>query len=350
MKTLATLASPWPIMLRRGNQPSTQTVIITYGATMPQPETTFSHRPPRTWQKITITVPSSNAEAVANFMAKLAKSGIEQLSCAQDSSSPALEQIIAYLAEEQNPTQLIKIIHSFLLEENKKQPASPPAIFAQESIVEEDWNRRWKEHFKPFKLTNRLVIKPSWEEYEKLPHEIVLEMDPGMAFGTGLHASTKLALLLIEDSFAAQPPRTVLDIGTGTGILGMDCALLGAEKVVGLDNDIDARTAAIENIQKNHLESVMAIDPRDLNELDDVFDLVIANITQDVLTLLADDILSRLAAGGRLVLSGILTGPQTEIIKKVFGDLDLTLVDTKSKEEWTALLFERSSAPSTQGS
>lgn len=309
---------------------------------MPQPKTTFSHRPPRTWQKITITVPSANAEAVADFMAKIATNGIEQLNCAQESSGPALEQIIAYLAEEQNPTQLITTIHAFLLEIDKKQPSLPPATLCQESIVEEDWNRRWKEHFKPFKLTNRLVIKPSWEEYEKLPHEIVLEMDPGMAFGTGLHASTKLALRLIEESFAAKPPRTVLDIGTGTGILGMDCALLGAEKVVGLDNDIDARTAASENIQKNHLESVMIIDPRDLNELDNFFDLVIANITQDVLTLLADDILVRLAARGHLVLSGILTGAQTDIIKKVFGNLGLTLVNTASQEEWTALLFARS--------
>jgi len=308
---------------------------------MPQPETSFSHRPPRTWQKITITVPSPNAETVADFMANLVENGIEQVCGPQEKPEPALEQIIAYLSEEQNPTQLIKTIHSFLLEQNKNHPSSPPATFTQESIVEEDWNRRWKEHFKPFKLTNRLVIKPSWEEYEKLPHEIVLEMDPGMAFGTGLHASTKLALLLIEESFAAKPPRTVLDIGTGTGILGMDCALLGAEKIVGLDNDIDARTAAHENILKNHLESIMVIDDQDLSELDTRFDLVIANITQDVLTLLASDILARLAPAGRLVLSGILTGIQTDIIKQVFGGLGLTLIQTQSQEEWTALLFEK---------
>lgn len=306
---------------------------------MPQSETTFSHRPPRTWQKITITAPSSNAEIIADFMAGLTESGIEQISDPKEKQAPALEQIIAYLPEEMNPTQLIKTIHSFLLECNKLQPSSPPATFTQESIIEEDWNRHWKKHFKPFKLTNRLVIKPSWEEYEKLPHEIVLEMDPGMAFGTGLHASTKLALLLIEESFVAKPPKTVLDIGTGTGILGMDCALLGAESVVGLDNDIDARTAAIENIHKNRLEKIMVIDPRDLNELDTLFDLVIANITQDVLSLLADDILARMAPEGRLVMSGILTGPQTDIIKQVFGDRGLNLIKTQSQEEWTALLF-----------
>lgn len=308
---------------------------------MPQPETTFCHRPPRTWQKITISVPSTYADTVADFMATLATNGIEQISGLPKDQEASLEQIIAYLSEDQNPTQLIKTIHAFLLEFNKQRPTSTPATLSQETIIEEDWNRHWKQHFKAFKLTNRLVIKPSWEEYEKLPHEIVLEMDPGMAFGTGLHASTKLALLLIEDSFAAKPPRTVLDIGTGTGILGMDCALLGAERVVGLDNDIDASTAAIENIRTNHLEAIMTIDDRDLSELDALFDMVIANITQDVLTLLAHDILARLAPEGRLVLSGILTGLQTDMIKQVFGDLGLTLVKTQSQEEWTALLFQK---------
>lgn len=300
-------------------------------------QTSFSHRPPRTWDKITITVPAIQADAVAALVASLSESGIEQISGSHDSD---LEQIIAYLTEDQNSTQLIETIHAFLEELNKKLPPSSPALFQQERIVEEDWNRHWKVHFKPFKLTDRLVIKPSWEEYERQPHEIVLEMDPGMAFGTGLHASTKLALLLIEESFAAKPAKSVLDIGTGTGILGMDCALLGAEEVIGLDNDIDARSAAIDNIRKNRLESIMSIDPRGLNALDDRFDLVIANITQDVLTLLVHDILARLTPGGRLVLSGILTGDQTDTIKRVYGGLGLALVRTKSEGEWTGLLFE----------
>ncbi len=307
---------------------------------MPQPQTSFSHRPPRAWHKISISVPTSHADMVAEFMAGISTGGIEQLGGSPGTPNASLEQIITYLPEDQNPTQIITTIHAFLHELNKKLPTSAPAALKQESIIEEDWNRRWKEHFKPFKLTNRLVIKPSWEEYEKLPHEIVLEMDPGMAFGTGLHASTKLALLLIEQSFAAKPAQTVLDIGTGTGILGMDCALLGAKTVIGLDNDIDARNAAAENIRKNHLEAIMTIDPADLSDLDCRFDLIIANITQDVLTLLAHDILTRLALGGRLVLSGILTGSQTDTIKKVYGDLGLSLIQSQSQDEWTALLFE----------
>lgn len=308
---------------------------------MPQPQTSFSHRPPRMWHKLSISVPTSHADEVADFMASISSSGIEQIGAAQDTPGTNHEQIVTYLPDEEDPTQIAATIHAFLRDLNKKLPASTPAAFKQESLVEEDWNRRWKEHFKPFKLTDRLVIKPSWEEYEKLPHEIVLEMDPGMAFGTGLHASTRLALLLIEETFAAKAPRTVLDIGTGTGILGMDCALLGAKTVTGLDNDIDARVAATDNILKNHLESIMTIDPADLGALYGRFDLVIANITQDVLAIMAHDILAHLAACGHLVLSGILTGSQTDTIIKVYGDLGLNLLQTLSQDEWTALLFER---------
>jgi ribosomal protein L11 methyltransferase len=314
------------------------------------PKTPFDHRPPRSWTKISITVPTLHAETVAAFMANLSENGIEQIGGATTESASEWEQIIAYLPEvDPAPTpqglpmekgkQIISTIHAFLQALNKKLPASTPAQLTQERIEEEDWNQRWKDHFKPFKLTERLVIKPSWEEYEKLPQEMVLEMDPGMAFGTGLHASTQLALILIEDAFAVNPAKTVLDIGTGTGILGMYCALLGADTVVGLDNDIDARSAASGNIHTNHLESIMTIDPRDLNAIDGLFELIIANITQDVLTLLAPTIGTRLAPGGRLVLSGILTGSQTDTIKGVYGDLGLTLVHTRSRDEWTALLF-----------
>ncbi len=314
------------------------------------PKTTFDHRPPRSWNKISITVPTAHAETVATFLANLANNGIEQISGFHGEPATECEQMIAYLPTEEaipsssrsaetNPNQIDLTIHAFLQELNKKLPASSPALFTQELIIEEDWNQNWKKHFKPFKLTERLVIKPSWEEYEKLPHEVVLEMDPGMAFGTGLHASTQLALLLIEDAFTLKPAKTVLDIGTGTGILGMACALLGAEQVIGLDNDIDARSAASDNVRTNRLDSIMTIDPRDLGAIDGRFELIIANITQDVLSLLAPAIAMRLAPGGRVVLSGILTGSQTDTIKNVYGDLGLTLSHTRSRDEWTALLF-----------
>lgn len=309
------------------------------------PQSSFTHRPPRAWHKISINVPSQFAETAAALMASLTTSGIEQNCAAPGQPDGDREEITAYIPEDQNPTSVISTIHDFLNTLNKKIVALPPASLTQELIIEEDWNSRWKEHFKPFKLTNRLVIKPSWEDYNPQPEELVLEMDPGMAFGTGLHASTRLALQLIDELFTTNPPTTVLDIGTGTGILGMNCALLGAKKVIGIDNDIDAQTAATENILNNRLDSVMNIDQRDLSEIDGRFELVIANITQDVLTLLAPNIMDRLAPAGRVVLSGILTGAQTEAIKTLYSSLGLTVTKENPEGEWTALLLTQANDP-----
>lgn len=306
------------------------------------PQSSFTHRQPRAWHKININVPSKYADTAAALIASLTDSGIEQKSSNPGQADDDREDITAYLPEDQNPTPVINTIHDFLATINKKISGVAPASLTHERMVEEDWNSRWKEHFKPFKLTDRLVVKPSWEQYEPQPNEIILEMDPGMAFGTGLHASTKLALQLVDESFADnKPPSTVLDIGTGTGILGMYCALLGAQLVVGIDNDVDAQTAAADNIGKNHLESVMSIDPRDLSDLRGLFELVIANITQDVLTLLAPNIMDRLASGGKVVLSGILSGTQAETITTLYGGLNLVLANEKSDGEWTALLFTK---------
>lgn len=309
------------------------------------PQSSFTHRPPRTWHKISINVPSQFADTASAFMASITTSGIEQKSDTPGQPDGDRDLITTYLPEDENPTSVIKTIHEFLNTLNKKISNTAPASLAQERIVEEDWNSHWKEHFKPFKLTNRLVIKPSWEHYEPQPDEIILEMDPGMAFGTGLHASTRLALQLIDESCADNPPPSVLDIGTGTGILGMYCALLGAKTVIGIDNDIDAQTAAADNISKNHLQSVMSIDPRDLHELTGHFELIIANITQDVLTLLAPSIMDRLAPGGSIVLSGILSEVQAEAIKALYGRLSLVLANEKSDGEWTGLLFTQQSVP-----
>lgn len=305
------------------------------------PQSSFTHRPPRAWHKITINVPSQFADTASAFMASLTTSGIEQKCNAPGQPDTGREEITAYFPEEKNPTPVISTIHDFLNSLNNKGSDSAPASLTNERIIEEDWNSRWKEHFKPFKLTKRLVIKPTWEHYEPQSDELILEMDPGMAFGTGLHASTRLALQLIDESFTTKRPATVLDIGTGTGILGMYCALLGTKTVIGIDNDIDARTAASDNINMNHLETLMTIDPHDLSDIDGLFDLVIANITQDVLTLLAPKILARLTTGGRIVLSGILTGSQTDAIKNLYSSLGLVLTQENSDGEWTALLFSQ---------
>lgn len=310
------------------------------------PATPLNHRQAKSWRKITVQVPVALEEVVGSFLASLTGSGVETVSSPVGSSAPALETIIGYLDNDPAAQEKLILFQEFLADLGIAPPpdGKEPAI-ALETIAEEDWDANWKEHFKPFAPTPRLVIKPSWEAYTAKPTEVVIEMDPGMAFGTGLHASTQLALQLIEKLYP-QPsppehPRTVLDVGTGTGILGMACALFGATQVIGLDNDIDARVAATENLLRNRLEKTMSIGEGALAEQAGPFDLVIANITHNTLIELAPDLVRCTKLGGALVLAGILAGEQGENIQKVYSQLGFTTTASEGKGEWVAFSFRK---------
>ena len=301
------------------------------------PQSSFSHRKQRSWQKLSITIPEHLSDPLASFLAELTGTAIEQSTPISPSGTDPFEVVSVYLEEDNQLIYFTQQIQKFI--EALGEQKDLLNTITTETILEEDWNKRWKQHFKPFNLTNRLVIKPSWEEYTPTPNQVVLEMDPGMAFGTGLHASTKLALQLTEDLFKTKQINSVLDVGTGTGILGMSCALFGANTIVGIDNDLDARVAAEDNIRHNKLDKKMSIIDKDLSQISQNFDLVIANITQDVLTLLADSLTARINPGGSLILSGILAGEQSQSIQHIFNTTGLKMTDSNESEEWTALHF-----------
>ena len=209
-----------------------------------------------------------------------------------------------------------------------------------EPLLEEDWGAGWKEHFRPFRAAPHLIVKPSWEPCEPGPGDAVIEMDPGMAFGTGLHASTRLALGLLERRCAAGPPRRALDLGTGTGILAMAAALRGAGAVLALDNDPDAVEAARLNVARNRLEGRVRVAGDDLAAVAGPFDLIVANITADVLIALAPRLAARLAPGGALVLAGILAGEQEREVRAACERLGLRCEEATAEDEWAALLLE----------
>jgi ribosomal protein L11 methyltransferase len=208
-------------------------------------------------------------------------------------------------------------------------------------IDEEDWGKSWKEHFRPFAIIPGLVIAPTWEEYQPAAGETVITMDPGMAFGTGHHATTSLSLELIHRTLAENSGQRLLDVGTGTGILGMAAVLFGARDVLGLDNDPDAIAAAEENVRRNSLQDQMRVSLAPLSSLDQPYGIVVANIVHDVLISMADDLTRLTARGGTLILSGILAGEQAAHIREVFAVKGLQLSGEKSCQEWAALSFDR---------
>lgn len=294
----------------------------------------ITHRPPKSWLKVSIEIPDELADSLAAFLADLTGLGVEQSMSPPDGpAGPAI--VTGYLNDNDEVAANKEKIHDFLENLCGREPA---ILF--EKIMEEDWGINWKKHFKPVQVSPRITVKPTWEPYQAPAGEIVIEIDPGLAFGTGLHASTRLALQLIETAFAGNhPPRTVLDVGTGTGILGIAAALFGAAKVTGLDNDPDAVVCATENVEQNRVARLMTVSGEDLHEQNGRFDLVVANITSDVLTLLAPQLVEKLAPAGSLVLAGILAGQQGQDIVRTFAELGLTLRQAPVDGEWQAFLF-----------
>ena len=302
------------------------------------------HRPARTWLRITLIVPAEMTDAASVYLTDLTGQGVEINSDHSDAETQT-DRVIGYLLQDEkgeNVDDRVSELDNFLKSLAANFPESTPPAKQLDTINEEDWGKNWKAYFKPLHITERLVIKPTWEHYDATGDEKVIEMDPGLAFGTGHHASTHLALTLIDAIFTAEAkPERVLDVGTGTGILAMGCALLGAREVTAIDNDPDAVAAAQSNVAANNLDTIITVGIDDVASLAGQYDLIIANITHDVLQILAPDLVRLLAPGGRLVLAGILRDDQEGSIVRIYTGLGLVHDQTIYEDEWAGLLFTK---------
>jgi len=290
------------------------------------------------WLKISLSCPENVIEAIVDLVGILSGSGVEE-SPVKDGCSTITG--FFELSESDKQEQIISRVEEELAALCKLYAIELPELTCS-TLEDEDWATSWQQFFKTFAIIPGLVIKPSWEAYPPDPGEKVIEMDPGMAFGTGQHASTKLALILLDSCFQNRPPQTVLDIGTGTGILAMAAALFGAEKIIAIDNDPEAVEVAVKNIANNGLEQSIATSVTPLADISGSFDCICANIIHDVLVEMAPMITGLLAPGGRLVLAGILRGKQEQNIIGVYGELGVALQQVVYEDEWVSLLLKRS--------
>ncbi len=299
---------------------------------------TFNHREPRKWLQASLTLADNQVELATAALAEITDSGIEQDSTSTNDPVNT-ERLTAYLSVDEhldnNKVKIDKLIHLLNQLRHDNEPA--PSLTWSE-LTEEDWGKNWKEHFKPLTVCPGITIIPSWENYQGQKNEIIIKIDPGMAFGTGHHASTKLALTLIARSFKDINPKRVLDVGTGTGILGIGCALMGADEIIGIDNDPDAIAIARDNLAMNNTRA-MTISQATLAQLSGPFDLIAANITQEVILEMASQLVPLLAKKGHLILAGILQGHQASKVKQAFQDLGLELLEEEIEGEWQALLY-----------
>jgi ribosomal protein L11 methyltransferase len=296
---------------------------------------------PKSWRRISITAPSSLTDLICSFLCRITGQGTEQTD-----SNEGRETITAYLAESPDAEKKLVQIKQFFALLQDTLPSGQQLHISFSSLKEEDWNRTWKEYFKPEHIIQRLVIKPSWESYTPANGEEIIEMDPGMAFGTGHHASTRLCVQFIDQLLQnSTVPQTVLDVGTGTGILAMAAVLLGCHSALAIDNDPEAVKAAVENIQHNKLTDKIEASDIDLQDVRGQFDLIIANIIHDTLLLLAPHLCKKMKPGGHLILAGILAGEQAKSIAKTYTELGIRHLATRQEGEWVALLLSNSMQP-----
>lgn len=201
-------------------------------------------------------------------------------------------------------------------------------------IDEADWAEAWKEHFWPEKITDRIVVKPTWRDFPARPDDIILEIDPGMAFGTGTHATTALCIQLIEAHLASG--KSFLDVGTGSGILMVAAAKLGAGKVCGVDNDPVAVTVAAKNLEVNSIVDFRLVTGNLVDAVDSRFDLVAANILAEVILVLLPQVAAVIADRGVFICSGIITAKREAVLAGL-ADNGFSVIEIREKDGWVAI-------------
>ncbi|RQD69794.1 MAG: 50S ribosomal protein L11 methyltransferase [Tindallia sp. MSAO_Bac2] len=211
------------------------------------------------------------------------------------------------------------------------------------AVDEMDWSNEWKKHFKPLKPGNLIVIKPSWEAYTAADKELVLEIDPGMAFGTGTHETTSLCIEELEKY--VEKDQLVYDIGCGSGILSVAAALLGAKKVIGVDLDTLAVKISRENVALNKVEEQVEVYEGNLMDvLVQPGDLIVSNIIAEIIIKMCPGILKYLKPDGIWISSGIIRDKQREV-ESAIEKAGLEIIEVRSKGEWISITAKAPKRP-----
>lgn len=301
------------------------------------------------WIEIACDVPVEHSEVVADFLTQLSGSGVcvDNLSVDAFSTSEIPDSvrvvIKAYLPADSDYEPQMHEVEAFISDLAQRYPDALFAAPKLGAVNTEDWSNSWKVHFKPLRVGKRLLIVPTWEEAAQLADDLVIRIDPGMAFGTGGHETTRLCLELLESVMESGPLLTtpsLLDLGTGSGILAMAASLLGAGRILALDIDPDAVDVARENLALNQLSDQVECGTEPLESLKERFDIILANILAEELVRLAPYLTDRLNPGGSLILSGILAEKEP-LVRAGFASLPLNYHQTICSGEWVAMLYRK---------
>jgi ribosomal protein L11 methyltransferase len=299
------------------------------------------------WLKIELVAPVEMIDALTDFLTEIGAQGTFQEFPAPQSTtgSPepsAGETVKAFLPFDTRLEQRLAALRTYVDSLAEIFPELEKPAFRTEAIHDPDWGEAWKKYFKPLRVSQNIVIKPTWERFTPTDRDIVIEIDPGMAFGTGQHASTRMCLDAIEEILLKD--RTfekwnVLDVGTGTGILGIACAKLDAKRVLCVDNDPIATEIARQNVQVNQVEDRVAVADRDVAALVEPFELIVANLTAKILIELCPSFVRLINPGGYLVISGIIEQNRPDIEAHFLGNA-FSLHRRITEKEWVCYVLK----------
>ena len=297
---------------------------------------------PQSWIELTVITSHEASEALSDQLIEYGSQGtvLEDIP-----EHPEWTMVKGYYDPSTDLTALQADIRAYFAELQSLGIECGPVEMRTASIAQEDWSSNWKQYFKPLRVGNHLIIKPSWETFEAGPADVLIEIDPGMAFGTGLHESTRLCLQFLERYM--RTGNRVLDVGTGSGILSLAAARLGAEWVLGLDVDAEAADIARENVAANAARFDESLNQRvqiqvgslDTIQLAEKFDCIVMNIRPNVILPLIPYAERVLQTGGALILAGILEKEGDDLIHEIRHAYDVLVQDHHVEGEWIAYVL-----------
>jgi ribosomal protein L11 methyltransferase len=274
-------------------------------------------------------------EAVSNFLMEQGATGIEENEEGQKG-----ERLKAYFLRDGSERGVLRALRRYLKSVEAIQPEISQTEIKTITVPEQDWGEKWKKFFKPFQVTSRVVVKPPWSSYQPKKNKVSIIITPGMAFGTGTHATTKLCIRALERGLRKKG-LSVLDVGTGSGILSILAGRMGAGEVLGVDTDEVAVEVARENVRQNRVSDLVKVRKGSIGPIRRQFDVVVANIDLRSLRKMRGPLLHRLKRKGLLVLSGLLEGEGDRLRQYYTETGHLRWSQSAREGEWICLTFQK---------
>lgn len=292
---------------------------------------------------VTVKVVEDAADALYDFLHTLSPGGVVEES--RGEGGDWLKDCASVYLETEEAEGKLKMLEGYLTA-LKDIWGKGAVLLYDVREAEDDWRDKYQRYFSTKRVTDRIVVSPPWEDYRGGEGDIVIEILPGAAFGTGTHETTRLSLIDMERVSSETRVGSILDVGTGSGILAVAGALLGARRVLGIESDGEAVRSAVENVMRNGVRDAVEIvhgsfgdegeiEPEGLHER---FDLVVANITGEVIRRVAPQLSAFAKRNGHLVLSGFLRGEEDEIVK-AFGGRERLSVSKEDMGEWGSIVM-----------